>query len=65
MAALVHANKGEERVERNGSKGIGGHSVSLAWPASDGNDSDAGGELAECMAEVRCGERSGRHIRSF
>jgi len=65
MAALVDADEGEERVQGDGSEGIGGHPVSIAGSASDGDYGDAGGELAERVAKVCCGERSGCHIRSF
>lgn len=45
MAALVDADKNEERVEGDGCEGIGGHAVGLAGSARGGDDGDAGGEL--------------------
>jgi len=65
MAALVNADKNQERVEGDGSEGIGGHAIGLAGSASDGDDGDASCELAERVAEVSCGKRSGGHVRSF
>ena len=65
MAALVNADKNEERVEGDGCEGIGGHAVGLAGSARGGDDGDAGCELAERVAEVSCGKRSGGHVRSF
>jgi len=62
MAALVNADKNQERVEGDGCEGIGGHAVGLAGSARGGYDGDAGGELPERVAKVSCGERSGGHV---
>lgn len=62
MAALVDADKNEERVEGDGCEGIGGHAVGLAGSARGSDNGDTGGKLAERVAEVSCGERSGRHV---
>lgn len=65
MAALIDANKNEERVEGDGSERIGGHSVSVAGAALNGDDGNTRSELGERVPEVGGGQRSGRHIRSF
>ena len=62
MAALVNADKNQERVEGDGSEGISGHAIGLAGSARGGDDGDAGGELAERVAEVSRSERSGGHV---
>lgn len=65
MATLVHANKCQERVERDRCERVGSHPVSLARSSRGGDDSDACSEMAERVAKVRRSERSGCHIRSF
>src|SRR5271163_2358048 len=65
MAALVHANESQERVERNRGERVGGHAIDLASSASGTDDGYPGGELAKRVAKVRCSERSGCHVRSF
>lgn len=65
MAALIHANKREERVERDGREGIGGHAIGRAGGPSDGDDGNAGCEVGASLSEVGGGKRSGSHVRSF
>ena len=52
VAALIHADENQERFERDRGQGVGSHAVSLAGGAFDGDNRDAGGELAECVAKV-------------
>jgi hypothetical protein len=65
MAALVHANKRQERVERDRRERVGSHPVGLTGSPRGGYDSDARSELAERVAKVCRGKRSSCHIRSF
>ena len=58
VTPLIHADKNQEGVERDGGKGVRSHAIRLARRARDGNDGDAGGEMGAGLAEVRCGNRS-------
>jgi hypothetical protein len=48
---MVDANENEHGIERDGGEGVGGHAVDFARFALDGNDGDAGGEMAQGFAE--------------
>lgn len=65
MAALVDANENQKGIKGDGCEGVGGHAVGLSGSARGGDDGDAGGELAERVAEVSRSQRSGGHVRSF
>ena len=49
--AVVDANEDEHGIERDGGEGVGGHAVDLPGLALNGNDGDAGGEVAQGFAE--------------
>lgn len=51
VCAVVDAHKNEHGMKRNGSERVGGHAVNLAGLALDGNDGDAGCEMAQGFAE--------------
>src|SRR4029077_9340479 len=65
LGALVDANENQHGLERDGGEGVGGHAVDLAGLALNGNDGDAGGEMAEGFAEFGLGERRSWHMASF
>lgn len=58
VAALVHANERQERIERDRREGIGGHAIGRTGGTSDGDDGDAGGEVCAGLSEVGDGKRS-------
>ena len=49
--AVVDANENQHGIEGNGREGVGRHTVNLAGLALDGNDGDAGGEMAQGFTE--------------
>ena len=65
FGAVVDANENQQRVERNGGKGVGGHALNFSGLALDSDDGDAGGKLAERFAKFRGRERRGCHLGSF
>ena len=65
FGAVVNANENQQRVERNGGEGVGGHALNFSGLALDSDDSDTGGELAKRFAKFRGRERRRCHLGSF
>jgi len=65
FGAVVNANENQQRVERNGGEGVGGHALNFSGLALDSDDSNTGGELAKRFAKFRGRERRRCHLGSF
>ena len=63
--AVVHADRNQHRMERDGSKRVGGHAVHETGPALDGYHGYAGGKLAEGFAEFQSSGWRRGHLGNF
>ena len=60
---IIDADQDEQRIERDGAEGVGGHAVNLAVKV-DGDDGDSGGEAAQGAAKLGGRERM-RHGNGY
>ena len=63
LCAFGNADEDEERFERDGGEGVGGHAVDAARRAFRGDDGDAGGEVCAALTKLDGSDGGGGHRR--